>query len=67
MDKKTIEARLRRLSGMSQDKLDEMHKAAGSTMWWARCWNCKRSVEFRRDMLDHTMCPHCGVNLTKRV
>lgn len=64
--KKQIEHRLRRLAGMTPEQLDAMHKAAGSTMWWARCWNCKKTTAFKRDLLDHTNCQHCGVNMSER-
>lgn len=64
--KEHTERRLRRLVGMSPDKLEAMHKAAGSTMWWGRCWNCKRPSSRTRDEFEVATCPHCGVNLWKR-
>lgn len=66
MEKKHIEKRLRRLYGMSADQVETMHKAAGSQMWWVRCWNCKRNVSMIRHELEHASCPHCGVNLWSR-
>lgn len=65
-ERKYIEKRLRRLAGMSPDRLNEMHKAAGSTEWWARCWSCRRPNQRTRDELDHAHCTHCGVNLMSR-
>lgn len=64
--RKYIEGRMHRLVGMSPDKLEEMHKASGSTEWWARCWNCKKTTKRTRDELMHSNCDHCGVNLWKR-
>lgn len=65
-ERQHIERRLRRLSGMSPERLNELHKASGSTEWWARCWSCKRASQRTRDEMDHANCPHCGVNLMKR-
>lgn len=65
-ERKHIEQRLRRLAGMSGDKLQAMHKAAGSQEWWTRCWSCKRPNQRTRDELDHANCQHCGVNLRSR-
>lgn len=58
--------RLQRLSGMSPEKLAAMHEAAGSQMWWCRCWNCRKNIQMRRDVLDHSSCPHCGKDLWHR-
>ena len=65
-ERQAIESKLRRLAGMSPEKLAQMHAAAGSQMWWARCWNCRKQTQFRRDTLDHATCEHCGVSLARR-
>lgn len=61
-----IERRLRRLAGMSPDKLAAMHQANGSTLWWAKCWNCKKQVTALRKEIEQSNCPHCGVALARR-
>ena len=63
-DQKHIEKKLRRMAGMSGDKLETLHKANASTPWRARCWNCRNWNIATRSELK--ICSHCGVNLWSR-
>lgn len=65
-DRTHIERRLRRLAGMSPEKLAIMHEAQGSQLWWAKCWNCKKPVTALRKQIEDMDCPHCGVKLARR-
>lgn len=64
-DAKThILKRLMRTTGMSAERLNEMHKAAEGELWRARCWNCK--AENIGKGTSFGACKACGVNLMKR-
>lgn len=66
IERKHVEKRLRRLNGMSADKLKAMHEANAQLAWQARCWSCRTTVSAPRTELEHMSCPHCGANLWSR-
>lgn len=59
-----IERRMRRMTGMTADRREEVARLNENELWWARCWNCHKQVTGKRSELK--TCSHCGVNLWSR-
>lgn len=61
-EQKYIEARLRRSSTMSAEKIEALHKQNEALPVRVKCWNCHEYSE----AVDIQTCSHCHVNLWSR-
>jgi len=63
-DKRNREFRMHRISGMSSERVAEMHKNAEEHPWRVRCWNCRTWNEGLRSSL--ITCRRCDKHLWSR-